>query len=399
MTSSRRTVVHKRLAAALWVAWAGLALAAAPGESKPISIGISVSLSGPYAAGGKYSLEGTDLWVDQVNRRGGLLGRPVKLVYYDDKSDPNTGVQLYEKLITADKVDLIVGPYSSAVTSAVSTVAEKHKMAMLGPECADVKVYSRGYRYNFQAQAQASRYMLGALNLAKANGYKTLAMLAEDTAMPKAVSSEVADMSGQFGITVVLRETYPKGATDFSALLTKVKEVKPDVVFANSFLPDAQGIFRQARELGVDAKLFAVAIGGAEPEFGNLGATANYVFAATPWGASMRNKNNTEFVKAYQAKFHRAPDYHSAANYAAMEVLEAAVAEVGAIDQDRLAAALGKMELETVYGTYKVDARGIQTGFASALVQWQDGKQVLVWPESVAEGKAILPTPPWSQRK
>lgn len=383
------------------LALAGAALALATptrAAEKPILVGISVSLSGPYAAGGKYSLEGTQLWVDQVNARGGLLGHPVKLVYYDDKSDPNTGVQLYEKLITDDKVDLIVGPYSSAVTSAVSTVAEKHKMAMLGPECADVKVYSRGYRYNFQSQAQAGRYMLGALTLAKANGYRTLAMLAEDTAMPKAVSSEVSGMAARFGLQVVLNETYPKGSTDFSALVTKLKEAKPDVIFANSFLPDAQGILRQCRELGAEAKLYAVAIGGAEPEFGNLGSTANYVFAATPWGPSMRNKGNAAFVKDYTARFGRGPDYHSASNYATMEVLEAAVKQVGAIDQDKIAAALGKLELDTVYGRYQVDARGVQTGFASALLQWQDGKQVLVWPEEVAEAKPRLPTPAWSQR-
>src|SRR5436853_3318874 len=100
-------------------------LADARAEQKPVVIGASMSLSGSYAAGGKYSLEGTQLWVDDVNQRGGLLGRPVRLVYYDDKSDANTGVQLYEKLITSDKVDLLIGPYSSAVTSAVSTVAEK----------------------------------------------------------------------------------------------------------------------------------------------------------------------------------------------------------------------------------------------------------------------------------
>jgi len=376
-------------------AWSPALLAADKG---PLLLGISVSLSGPYAAGGRYSLEGTQLWVDQVNGRGGLLGRPVKLVYYDDKSDPNTGVQLYEKLITADKVDLIVGPYSSAVTSAVSTVAEKHKMAMLGPECADVKVYSRGYRYNFQSQAQAGRYMTGALVLAQSRGYRTLAMLAEDTAMPKAVSAEVTTQAAQYGLTVVLNETYPKGSTDFSALLTKLKVLKPDILFANSFLPDAQGILRQARELGVDAKLYAVAIGGAEPEFGNLGSTAEYVFAATPWGPSMRTRNNAEFVKAYAARFGRAPDYHSASNYAAMEVLEAAVKQAGRIDQDAIAASLSKLELDTVYGRYKVDARGIQTGFTSALLQWQDGKQVLVWPESVAEARPRLPTPPWSRR-
>jgi branched-chain amino acid transport system substrate-binding protein len=386
----------------MWLALAILAAfanaRAARGEAKPILIGASMSLSGTYAASAKYSLEGTQLWVDDVNGRGGLLGRPVRLIYYDDKSDPNTGVQLYEKLITADKVDLIVGPYSSGVTSAVSTVAEKHHMVMLGPEAADAKIYSRGYKYNFQAQTQAGRYMLGALTLAKTNGYKTLAMLAEDTAFPKAVSAEVARLAGEHGLEVVFNETYPKGSSDFSALLTKVKQIGPDVLFANSYLPDSQGIIRQSHELGVDAKMFAVAVGAAEPEFANLGATAEYVFGATQWAPTMPWAGNVEFVKAYEKKFNRPPDYHSAANYAAMQVLEAAVRQVGAIDQDKLAAAIPKLKLDTVYGRFEVDPRGVQVGFTSALLQWQKGKQVLVWPEALAKGKAILPTPPWSRR-
>ena len=372
---------------------------AARAEANPVVIGASVSLSGTYAASGRYSIEGTQLWVDDVNKRGGLLGRPVRLVYYDDKSDANTGVQLYEKLITADKVDLIVGPYSSGVTSAVSTVAEKHHMVMLGPEAADVKIYLRGYKYNFQAQTQAGRYMLGAITLAKANGYKTLAMLAEDTAFPKAVSAEVAKMAGEYGLKVVFDETYPKGTSDFSALLTKVKQIGPDVLFANSYLPDSQGILRQCHELGVDAKMFAVAVGAAEPEFGNLGATAEYVFGATQWAPTMPWLGNPEFIKAYQQKFNRAPDYHSAANYASMQVLEAAVKQVGSLDQDKLAAAISKLKLDTVYGRFEVDSRGVQLGFTSALLQWRKGKQVLVWPDKVAQEKPILPTPPWSQRR
>jgi branched-chain amino acid transport system substrate-binding protein len=170
------------------------------------------------------------------------------------------------------------------------------------------------------------------------------------------------------------------------------------VIFANSYLPDAQGIIRQCRELGVDAKLFAVAVGGAEPEFGNLASTADYVFGATQWAATMPWKDNVGFVQRYKARFGHDPDYHSAANYATGQVLEAAVKEVGSIDQQKLAAAIGKLDLETVYGRFQVDARGVQVGFTSALLQWQKGKQVLVWPENLAQGKAILPTPPWSKR-
>jgi branched-chain amino acid transport system substrate-binding protein len=396
MTTRRTAIVGLGVMTAL-LALAGARYARAQ-QGKPIVVGTSVSLSGPYAGSGKYALEGTQLWVDDVNKRGGLLGRPVQLVYYDDKSDPNTGVQLYEKLITDDHADLIVGPYSSAVTSATSTVAEKHKMVMIGSEAADTKIYGRGYKYNFQGQTQAGLYMAGALEMGKANGYKTLAMLAEDTAFPKAVSSAVAKVAPKYGIKVVFDETYAKGSSDFSSLLTKVKALKPDMIFFNSYLPDAQGLTRQARELGVDAKIFAVAVGAAEPQFGNLGPTADYVFGATQWAASMPWKGNAEFVKAYKAKFGHDPDYHAASDYATGQVMEAAVKQVGSLDQTKLAAAISKMELDTVYGKFKVDAHGVQVGFKSAMLQWQKGKQVLVWPENLAEGKAILPTPPWAQR-
>ena len=368
-------------------------------EVKPILIGTSVSLSGSYAASAKYALEGYQLFVEQINKRGGLLGRPVKLVYYDDRSDANTGVQLYEKLITADKVDLIVGPYSSGVTSAVSTVAEKHKVAMISPEAADSRIYMRGYKYNFQGITQAGRYMLGALALAKANGYKTLAMLGEDTAFPKASSEEVSKAAAGYGVTVVFNQMYPKGATDFSALLTKVKQLNPDMIIANSYLPDSQGIMRQCREQGVNVKLFAIAVGAAEPEFGNLGSTANYVFGATQWVDNMKTKGNTQFVKSYKEMFKRAPDYHSASNYAALQVLEEAVKSVGSLNQDKIAAAIAKIDMDTVFGRFKVDDKGIQVGYTSALLQWQQGKQVVVWPDAIAQGKPILPTPPWSARK
>jgi branched-chain amino acid transport system substrate-binding protein len=241
--------------------------------------------------------------------------------------------------------------------------------------------------------------MLGALALAKANGYKTLAMLSEDTAFPKAVASEVEKVVADYGVKIVFNETYPKGSSDFSALLTKVKQLQPDLVFANSYLPDSQGIIRQCRELGVNAKLFAVAVGAAEPEFGNLGGTAEFVFGATQWGPNMTWPGNAEFVKRYQAKFGRPPDYHSASNYGTMQVMEAAVKEAGKLDQEKIAAAISKMRMETVYGRFRVDAKGVQVGYTSALLQWQKGKQVLVWPEEFADAKPILPTPMWSQRQ
>jgi branched-chain amino acid transport system substrate-binding protein len=158
------------------------------------------------------------------------------------------------------------------------------------------------------------------------------------------------------------------------------------------------GIMRQARELGFNAKLFAFTVGPSEAEFGTLGDTANLVFGATNWDKSLKTKGNQDFVAAYTQKFGREPDYHSAANYASLQVLEEAVRRVGSLDQDKLADAIRQLEMETVYGTFKVDENGAQTGYRAYLLQWQNGSPVLVWPEANAQGRYILPTPPWSER-
>ena len=370
---------------------------AAP-QGKPILIGASVSQSGSYSGSGKYALEGYQLWEEQVNQRGGLLGRPVKLVIYDDKSDPKTGAQLYEKLISDDKVDLIVGPYSSAVTAATVGVAEKHQMVMLSPEASDTKIFSQGLKYAFQTQTIADKYLEGAFDIAKKAGYKTAVLLYEDTAFPKSVSDAMPALSAKYGIQVLMNKSYPKDATDFSALVTQAKQQNPDVLLGASYLPASMAIMRQARELGLNAKMYAFTVGPSEQEFSNLGKTGEFVFGSTNWDPTLQTKGNKAFFDSYVKKFGHDPEYHSASNFATMEIMEAAVKAVGSLDQNKLADWLSKNELDTVYGHYQVDAKNIQVGFDAFLLQWLNGKKVLVWPENVASQKWAVPAPPWSER-
>jgi branched-subunit amino acid ABC-type transport system permease component/ABC-type branched-subunit amino acid transport system substrate-binding protein len=371
-----------------------------PGENRPIVIGFAMSLSGTYAASGRYSLQGYQLAAERLNQRGGLLGRPVVLKWYDDKSDSRTAAQLYEKLITEDRVDLLVGPYSSGATQAVSGVAEKHRMAMLCPEAADTGIFERGLRYVFQGQTQAGRYMTGLLELSRERGLSTVAVLAEDTAFPKAVADAVKRDAPAYGLRVVVDATYPKNATDFTGVLSRVKDARADLVIGASYLPDAQGILRQSRELGLDAKGYGFAVGAAEREFGNLGATAEGAFGAAQWAPGLATPGNADFVRLYRARFHGEPDYHAAANYAAIEALEAALNRVGTFDredrQERLAGALRALDADTIYGRFRVDQRGVQVGYSSLMLQWQGGRQVVVWPPAHATGRATLPVPAWS---
>src|SRR5205823_4990480 len=189
----------------------------------PIRIGASLSLTGTYAKLGKNQQEGYQLCQKDLNAKGGLLGRKVEFVLYDDQSVPATGVRLYEKLITEDKVDAVMGPYSSAVSEAVANVTEKYKKVMVAPLAATTSIFKKGRKYIFMIVSPAEVYLEGLVDMAAKRGLKTVAIINEDTLFPKASATGTADHAKKRGMQVVLQEAYPKGNTDFSALLVKVK--------------------------------------------------------------------------------------------------------------------------------------------------------------------------------
>jgi branched-chain amino acid transport system substrate-binding protein len=152
---------------------------------QPLRIGASLSLTGAYAKPGLYGREGYALCQKHLNEGAGVLGRPIEFVIYDDRSDPQTGVRLYEKLITEDRVEAVLGPYSSAITEAVANVAEKYKKLLLAPLGSAGSIWEKGRRYVIMMVSPAESYMEGLLDLAARNGLKTVAFIYEDTLFPK----------------------------------------------------------------------------------------------------------------------------------------------------------------------------------------------------------------------
>jgi branched-chain amino acid transport system substrate-binding protein len=283
----------------------------------PIKIGASLSLSGTYAQPGTYQKEGYELCADHVNARGGLLGRKIAFVLYDDRSTPATGVRLYEKLITEDKVDAVMGPYSSPITEAVANVSEKYQKVLVSPLAATTSIFKKGRKYIFMVISPAEVYLEGLIDMAAKRGLKTVAVLNEDTLFTKASATGVVELAKKRGMQVVFQEAYPKGNTDFSAMLTKVKAANPDVIAASTYFDDAVAITRQMKELNVSAKMYGVTVGGDLPKFYDLlKQNAEYVYGATQWEGTLPFPGQKEFVEAYQKKFIREPVYHSAAGYA-----------------------------------------------------------------------------------
>jgi branched-chain amino acid transport system substrate-binding protein len=372
---------------------------AASGE--PIAIGAAVSTTGSNGRTGLYQQEAYLLWEEQRNAAGGLLGRPVRMVLYDDQSDPATGARLYERLLTEDQVDLILGPYSSSVTQAVAQVTERAGQPMLAAGASASDIWARGYQYVFGVYSVAEDYFKSiVLDIAPAQGYKTAAIIHEDTLFPTSTANGAAAHCEAAGIEVVVNEKYPAEATDVSSVLTRVRDANPDMLIGGSYLPDSVLITRQAKELGVNAKLFAFSVGAAQPDFvESLGADADYVLGPSMWEPQIETPGNAEFLEAYQAKFNREPDYHSAAGYAACQVLEAAVTEVGGLELDAIRDAIRALTMPTVLpGQFQVDETGKMIGHIALTVQWQDGEKLIVTPEDFAEGDLRLPTPPWDER-
>ncbi len=370
----------------------------------PIKIGASISLTGTYAKPGQYQREGYDLCQEETNARGGLLGRKVEFAIYDDQSTPATGVRLYERLITEDKVEAVMGPYSSPITEAVANVTEKYKKVMVSPLAATTSIFKRPAgkerHYIFMVISPAEVYLEGLVDIAARRGLKTIAVVNEDTLFAKASSTGTIDLARKRGLQVVFQEAYPKGNTDFSAMLVKIKALNPDVVAASTYFDDAVAITRQMKELGVNPRVFGVTVGGDLPEFYDLlKQNAEYIYGASQWEPGLPYPGHREFLEAYKRKFNREPSYHAAAGYGGCLVYLEAVKRAGSLDSDKVRAELLRMELKTPFGAYKVDPDGFQTAHKMVLFQWQDGKKVTVWPDDVASGaKVRYPTPPWNQR-
>ena len=365
----------------------------------PILVGASVSLTGKYSRTGQEQLHGYAMWVEDVNKRGGLLGRPVKLIHYDDESKPDTGAKLYEKLITSDDVDLLLGPYSSGVTFAVSAVVEKKRFPMVSAGAASTKVWSRDFKYTFGLYTPGIYYMSRILEFAKEKGLKTVAVVNAGTTFPRDVVKGVKDKAHELGMKVVLEEEYAKGATDMTPLITKIKAKKPDVLIGGTYLPDSVALVRQSKELNFNTKIFAFSVGPGLPDFGkNLSTDADYVFGSSQWEPTLKLPGVDDFVKRYETKHGYKPGYHAAGGYGAGQVLEEAVKNAGSLNKERIRKSLSALQTTTVFGSYKVDETGIQIGKPAYMIQWVNGQRELVLPNDVSTAEIKYPTPSWDNR-
>jgi branched-chain amino acid transport system substrate-binding protein len=382
---------------------AGIALVAAiagPAAGQDnVKIGIAMSQTGNLADSATHYFKGVQLWRDQVNARGGLLGKQVEFVVYDDRSDAATSARLYERLITSDKVDLLISTIGSAQTATASAVTEKHKRIMINGGGASEAIQLRGFKYVFQTAARISAYVDGIEPLMKKYNIKSMAFIARDYGAARDMEKVLKAMAERNGVQISMSDYFPAGTADFSSQIARARQLKPDLWVSVGYPNEAIEMVRQFRAVNYLPKVF-VANGVSQEDFLKAtGKDGDYAMGMSLYEPSLKTKGNAEFVKAFQDKFKYEPGYYAAFGYVAVTVLEAAVKKANSFDQEKLRGVLTELKLDTIMGKHEVDpATGMQIGIKGLLVQVLNGKREIVWPEDLRTAEAKVPAPGWDKR-
>lgn len=375
------------------------------GKNTPIKIGISLPLTGDFSQPGKEARRGYEIWRDQVNAAGGLLGRKVQLTIVDDASSQKTIVSDYQRLITQDKVDLLLGTFSSLLNLPASAVAEKNRMLYVEPAGGSPEMFSRGFTHLFFAQQataphQADQLAAWICGQPASKRPKTAAYISQDDPFAKPVVASMQPKLEKCGVrTVYGLKTYAADQTSFDALVNGIKASKADAVFQGAVFDDGVGVIRQMRQVGYNPKLlFQTSAPSESDQYAKAIGKSNTegVFYTVSWDPLAKTKDNQKFVAEYKKRYNGAIPAEDAADaYAAAQVLATAVKAVGSLDQDKLAAWLHGHTVDTLLGKLSWDKTGAPTA-KFLLAQWQGGVSRVVLPPELATSKKIIyPKPPW----
>ena len=367
-------------------------------EQGPIRVGITASLTGHLQAPGKDLLAGTQMWASDVNTRGALLGRDVEIVYYDDKSDPATSEALYERLITEDKVDLLLGPYGSDITFAASSAAERHGMPMVSGSASASVIWSRGYENIFQVDVPAKDFMNVLIDSAEGAGLRTVGVAYSEGKFTREVAQGVRERVAEKGMELVFEEEYPENNTEFQELISRMKKADPDLAIVGSYFVDSVAFVREAKTQQFSPRALAMTVGPALTAFGDeLGFDTEGIMGVVSWMRSASRPLAYDFSFRYKEKHGRNAGVHAAFGYSAGQVLEAAVRLAGSLDNDAIRQNLREMRFRSLMGWFQVDEAGRQMAKQSFVMQWITGYRLLVLPERMRDAEIIYPFPPWSE--
>jgi branched-chain amino acid transport system substrate-binding protein len=382
----------------------GEASGGAGGE--PIRIGASLPLTGDLAEPGKEAKRGYDVWLEIINDQGGLLGRPVEMIVRDDGSDQNTVVADYNHLIARERVDLLLGTFSSFLNLPASAVAERNAMVYVEPAGGSPEMFNRGFEFLFFAQQataphQADEFSAWLGSLPEAERPATAAYISLDDPFTEPVISGMRSQLEPHGIETVYNKVYPQGTTNFDTIANAIKASGAELVsHGATSLPDGAGIVRALIRAGHNPDYFfqTTAPSLAQQYADAIGVeNTEGVFYAVSYSPEADTRQNTEFLEVYEGKYDAIPAEDAADAFATAQVLQTAVEEVGEIDQEAIADWLRENSVDTILGTISWDETGAPEQ-SFLLGQWQNGRSEIILPEGLATTDTVVkPKPAWSK--
>ena len=401
--------------AAVVIGWGGGFVARA---ADPIKIGFGMALTGGLSANGKPALLALQIWKDDINKKGGLLGRPVELIYYDDQTNPATVPGIYTKLLDVDKVDLVVSGYGTNLIAPLMPIAIERKLTIMG-----IFGLANNEKYKYPNYFQISpngpepetSTALGFFELAARQNPKpqTVAIVGADAEYPQNALVGARELIKKFGFKTVYDKTYPPSTTDYTPIVRAIKATNPDILFVASYPPDSVGMLRAAHEVGLQPKIFGGGMVGlmftsVMTSMGPmLNGIVNYDFWA-PEAPFLAMPGIKDFLKEYQARAEKAgvdplgyylPPY----SYATGQVLAQAIEATKGLDQQKLADYIRATEFSTIVGKVKFGKNGEWAKGRTLMVQYQKiqgnsidqfrgpGKKVVLYPDEFKSGSIIYP--------
>lgn len=391
---------------------------APPAAAQKIIIGFTVSQTGSLNVESTRQLHGLQLWLDNVQKAGGIKLKDGTVLmpdikFYDDESKSDRVQALYTKLITDDKVDFLISPYSSGLTKTAAVVSEQNGKVMVTTGAADDATMEQGYKGTYQLYTPGSRYLTGAIDLFQkiSPDSKKIAITYEKDPFSTGVAAAAQKYAQGKGYNIVVYEGYDSNTTDFSALINKISAASPDAIMGGGHLQNGSDLAKQLYDKKVSVKMLALVVAPPEVNFAKIGGGANLAIGPSQWEPQVKYSSdsakaanltwygiaNTDFVSQYKAKYNEDPSYHSAGGYAAGLILQKAIEDAGSLDPDKIRAALDSMDVVTFYGHVKfsTDAKthGKEVGHDMVLIQWQKdssgnlAKQI-VWPLDIKTADA-----------
>jgi branched-chain amino acid transport system substrate-binding protein len=368
-------------------------------QSYTPKVGVVSSFTGSEQAFGTQHERGYTLALEEINAAGGVLGKPLEIVKYDDQSKADVAVQGASKLVDQDKVPVVIGAYASQSTLALVPAMVKRQVPLLIPTATADNVLASKSPWVFRVCAGADDIAHATAEFLKQTGLpKSIAIIYENTNFGQANGGSMRTWAKTYGIPIVADEAYNAGSPSYTALLQKVKEKAPESIYFASYLLDAVQLMKQTRQVNLNARVYTSAgTGFALPSFlTGAGKDAEYTVSGQQWMRESKWPGSAKFADTVKARWGEFPSYHAVQAYVSLKIVADAVTRAGKWDPQAIRDAIAKTEMLTIFGPIKFVNQ--QNQHPVLITQVQKGAFQVVGPPDQATAQVILPTPNWSSR-